>query len=98
MSLVCKRIAEETEADPLIVEMDPNKLSIEEQLFDDADFDSSRSSEQSTYPHINSPIPREALIAVGSCEEIRGDFPWPAKFVPLDSIAIIRGSTPSASM
>ena len=88
MSLACNRVAEEVKSAPLVIEMDKNKLSIEEQLLDEADFDSKHPIEQSTYPHVNSPIPRHALTAVGECVEVGGDIPWPSKFVSLDSIVV----------
>jgi catechol 2,3-dioxygenase-like lactoylglutathione lyase family enzyme/uncharacterized protein (DUF952 family) len=81
----CKKVAEESGSMPLVIEMDQNKLRIEEEWLD-SEIDSRRSLQPTTYPHVYTPIPRHAIIAVGKCEEIDGDFAWPDQFMPLSSI------------
>ncbi len=83
IALACKRVAEEANGTPLIIEMDENGVSIEAQLLDDAEFDSSSPGQRSAYPRVNSPIPRQALTAVGVCGENNGDFSWPSRFAPV---------------
>ncbi len=80
LALACRRVAEETQASPLIVELDESKLSLEAQLLDDADFDADKPDDRSAYPLVHSPISREALTAVGTCQEKNGEFLWPDKF------------------
>lgn len=86
LSLACNRIAQEVDSAPLIIEMDVHQLRVEEQLFEESDFDSLHSKDYSTYPRVNSPIARNAIVAVGACEEVGGEFPWPKKFQPLGAI------------
>jgi hypothetical protein len=87
MAIACKRIALESGSTPLIIEMDQSKLSVAEDWFDESDFDSGQAPQpNSTYPQIHTPIPRDAITAVGRCAERDADMPWPDRFVSLNSI------------
>jgi len=87
LAIACQRVAEEVDDVPLIVELVQDELSIESQLFDDADYDAPLADTHSTYPRVNSPIPRRALKAVGVCQTGEGDFSWPARFASVDAVA-----------
>jgi uncharacterized protein (DUF952 family) len=81
----CKKVAEESGSMPLVIELDQSKLSIEDEWLD-SEIDSNGPRRPATYPHVYTPIPRQAIIAVGKCEEMDGDFGWPDRFMPLSSI------------
>lgn len=86
VSLACYRIAQEVNSAPLVIEMDAQQLSVEEQFLVESDFDSRHVKDELTYPRVNSPITRTAIVSVGKCVEDNGDFPWPKEFYPLSSI------------
>lgn len=85
LALACERVAKEAEGVPLLIPMEEAELSIEAQVVDESDFDSPPRTTLSPYPHVNAPIPRTALTAVGVCEEENGSFSWPSRFVSLDT-------------
>lgn len=86
LELACNRVAEETKGIPILIEMDESQLSIEAQLSDESDYGAPLRETSSAYPHVNSPIPRQALTALGTCDEKDGAFSWPSRFVAVDSV------------
>ena len=83
--LACNQIAEKTAESPLVIELMEELISTSEQL---EDFSETRSKAfaNSVYPKVNSPIPRQALYAVGQCELHNNNYNWPEEFKPLEAI------------
>ena len=86
LDLTCNRVAQEAGGTPLVVEMVQEKLSLEEQVVLDADFDSNESSTFGTYPHVNSPIARQAITALGICTHTNEGYTWPKSFTNIEQL------------
>ena len=76
MSIACQRVAEECGRTPLLLEMNTEKLSLEEAL-DTSEI--GMSSSASTYPHVHSPIAREAILSVGVFDKSDDEYLWPTQ-------------------
>jgi len=85
ISLAWKQIATDLPSPPLLIELDRKNLSIEESWLD-VDMDAPAAGKISTYPHVHSPIPRNAIVGVGQSNIIDGEFGWPERFVPISAV------------
>ena len=90
LSLAAQRISQQTDAPLVLVQLDDSLLSLESQLLDDDDFDHGDRQTSSSYPKVNTPIPRQAITAIGRYGQHDGhdgkdEYVWPEQFVSLAS-------------
>ncbi len=80
VGFACARVAREVGADPLVIELDQGKLSIEEEWLG-SDIDNPQPAQKSTFAHVLRPIPSQAIIRIGEpLEESPGNYTWPKRF------------------
>ncbi len=79
VAMACEQVAKEVGDSPLVIEMDQARVSIEEE-WSGEDLDSRQPI--ATFPHVYSPVMREAILAVGECDEA---YNWPGSFRSLAS-------------
>ena len=79
VDLACNRVAAESNAAPMVVEMEQEQLTIEAEWHGDSD-QAADDSRLSTYPRVLSPIPRSAIVAIGRCELNAERYSWPERF------------------
>ena len=85
--IVVSRVARDTNAPPFIIELDQNQVSVEEE-WEHEGREANPSPRLSTYPHVHSPIPRSAIVAIGRCEGVDGSYGWPRRFAKPESLPL----------
>ncbi|MEM7077641.1 MAG: VOC family protein [Pseudomonadota bacterium] len=86
IALTCARVAQETSSAPVIVALERASLNIEAPILFEADIDKAQRPTHSSYPHVTSPINRQAITGVGICRQTADEYVWPDRFQTAEEV------------